>query len=740
MNTLRVKLFSRDYISVCVAALISVLLVCTSILYFWHKQEVEHADWIDRAREKNRLVAHDLGQIMSGVQQVIVSLTRDLQERFLEPNSELATYAHSREFHDKMHYAAASYRSSLRMSFVDNAGTLAAISSHYPAPFISVLDRQYFIACRDQDPATMHITALFKTLLDGTHVFLLCTPVVGKSGTRLGVLVAVLARSLIDDVFALGDTSRVHNHVLVLRDGTIITTATPQADRRGGGDNIANAVFLLRYDEARRGLLTSAQSTSKSLQTERIVTASEPIAGLPLILGGAVTEATIHKASRDELKILAPALLVSISLIMFAGMSFRKYSGETQFMLAERQQALLRESEARENAENFRKEKSDFFSLVSHDLRTPLMSIVTATELIKLRGVDPKNSELMDILQASCSQMKTLLNSVLTVNSADGSAIPSDNEPFSLPIMLSDLIKTCRMATPSADIQLQAMDGGVFPHMVMGNKTILNQIILNLLSNAAKYAGKKPIIVALAYLQVLSNKTKFRISVIDQGAGMEPELIDRMFSPYERGEASKAQRPEGMGLGLWIADRLIRELDGAIEVESVPGQGSAFHITLAMDKYVPGEAGRTSVPALIPANQNHLRILLADDSASIRIILTAYLKTLGHIPVEAADGVEAIAALTSERFDLAILDLEMPEAGGLELARRIRSDAILGQMPVILMTGTERDKLPNLEGLDIETVLQKPVTLSQLRDAINSARVSRQNGSNGSVGTVNIPA
>ena len=252
------------------------------------------------------------------------------------------------------------------------------------------------------------------------------------------------------------------------------------------------------------------------------------------------------------------------------------------------------------------------------------------------------------------------------------------------------------------------------PELVNGDQVRLRQVLTNLVSNAIKFTERGEVLVRVACIEKTGESTVLRFEVKDTGIGIAPSEIDRLFESFAQADASTTRTYGGTGLGLTISRQLVELMQGEIGAQSTPGEGSTFWFFV---RFGAG-AARPAEPQLRPSVAG-LRVLVVDDNATNREILESYLRCWGMQPqsaVSAADALELLRSATASP-DLAILDFQMPQMDGVELARTIRSDPALDSMRLLLLSSVGMDRAPE-EAAGIALSLTKPVRRSHLLDSI----------------------
>ena len=349
-------------------------------------------------------------------------------------------------------------------------------------------------------------------------------------------------------------------------------------------------------------------------------------------------------------------------------------------------------TEAHRRAEAASDAKSAFLTRLSHELRTPTCGIVGMTRLLLPTKLSEEQRRYMEAIEISGDSLLALLDDVLDLSKIEAGKIRVAETDFS-PVQLVDSLATLwgwrfRDHGHAFDVDVTSD----MPAAVKGDPGRLRQILNNLLSNALKFTEQGKVSLAAVCQAAPGGRYELCFSVTDSGIGIEPHLQERLFEEFVQGDAGIAQGRDGSGLGLTIARELAQLMDGDLTLESVPGEGSTFTLTVQV---LPGDPaaidGARDASQLVAAEdavpEPGLRILLAEDNQVNQAFVCAILERAGHRVVVVANGAEAVDAVRRSLFDVLLMDIEMPRMDGLRATRLIRAlDGQASSIPIIALT------------------------------------------------------
>jgi signal transduction histidine kinase len=352
--------------------------------------------------------------------------------------------------------------------------------------------------------------------------------------------------------------------------------------------------------------------------------------------------------------------------------------------------------QARVDAEAANLAKSTFLATMSHEIRTPMNGVLGMIEVLERQDINDVQRRTVSFMRDSAQALLHVIDDVLDFSKIESGRLELEATDFSLSELIEGALNTVRPQAGAKGLALKAEIHPGSDDALVGDPTRVRQILLNLLSNAVKFTERGKVQVSAGTMPLGGGRTLATISVSDTGIGLEDQQRARLFEPFAQADSTTTRRFGGSGLGLSIVRRLAQLMEGDVVVDSFPGAGSTFTVTLTL-KVAPTDSPLKVLmqPAVKSASPRAARpdgdprILVVDDHPVNREVLVLQLKLLGFETDTANDGVEAFEAWTLGRHAAVLADIHMPRLDGHELTRRLRdAEAERGaaRTPIVAVT------------------------------------------------------
>ncbi|HEX5692502.1 MAG TPA: response regulator, partial [Roseiflexaceae bacterium] len=383
-----------------------------------------------------------------------------------------------------------------------------------------------------------------------------------------------------------------------------------------------------------------------------------------------------------------------------------------------RKQAQQAVQQAKEAAEAAAEARSTFLANMSHEIRTPMNGVIGITSLLLDTPLTETQREYVETVRRSGDSLLTIINDILDFSKIEAGKLTLEMLDFDVRVLVDDVLELLAESAERKGVLLSSLVDAAVPLRVRGDPSRLRQVLTNLAGNALKFTPQGEVIVRTEVAEQSDERFVLRLVVEDTGVGIAPELLGNLFQPFVQADTSTTRVYGGTGLGLAICRQLVELMDGTIAIASTPGRGTTVTATVQLHR-----------PHAAPKEPPHadlagVRVLIVDDHPTSRALFAHLTQGWGIQPTTLDAPTATIArlrdaALAGQPYDVAILDIAMPDLDGLTLARLIRADPLISRTPILLVTAfAQRGHGPAAQAAGAAAYLTKPIRHDQLRSVL----------------------
>ncbi len=369
------------------------------------------------------------------------------------------------------------------------------------------------------------------------------------------------------------------------------------------------------------------------------------------------------------------------------------------------------------------KTKSDFLANINHELRTPLNGVSGMLSILETMDISDSERYFLDMAASSAEHLTSIIQDILNYSEIDSGRLKLFSKPVQIQKLIQNTGNLCKHKAGEKGINI-IIKSGKISEVFVGDGSRIAEIIEKLLSNAIKFSDSGNIEI---YFKVDPDLT---LSISDQGIGIPPDRLNKIFHPFQQLEDPYTKKHEGVGIGLTIIKSLLNLMKGEISVESVVGEGSVFTVIIPNNvSSIESEESNINIGVKVdrPVISN-LNILIAEDEGINRMYLKTILNKVGHHVLEACNGEEALEKTTSEKPDFIFMDIGMPVMNGMETTKLIRKTDGFSTIPIIALTAhTHKDDIEKILESGLDEVLKKPFREKEIYSVIDKYTVNIKN-------------
>ncbi|NRR29302.1 response regulator, partial [Oxalobacteraceae bacterium] len=668
---------SRIVIAAGVTLVAALLAGCAWMIWMAREQAID--EWRGHLNNLSLMLAEQTSQEVTAAYLILDSIVEAVQAAEVGSAAELRERMASQQVYASLRDKNRALPQVDVATIIADNGDVINFTRAHPAPPINLADRDYFQVQRGAPRSGVFISAPVRNKGNGEWTFYLSKRLNGRKGEFIGVALVGFSCKFVSDFYqkiSLGDDASI---TLYRRDFTLLAR-WPHVDALMGQVNRSGSSYtVIETMGLSHGVLLNAlPRLSQDGAPVLRLGAPRRVDKYPLIVNLTVTEK----------RFLAQWRQYAVKLGLMGGAAAGAVGLTFCFLLGavrRRERDLLLMAQLKAGAEAASRAKSDFLAMMSHELRTPLTAIIGFAELLEQAHQVEELHEAGQIIARNGQHLLAILSDILDISKIEAGRLQLEQLPFSPYACVAGISAALLPLAQAKGIGFACEIGYPLPALVLGDPTRWRQILFNLCGNAVKFTERGAVTLALHY-DVAGQRLECCVS--DTGIGMSEAHLAALFQPFAQADAATTRQYGGTGLGLHLVQQLARKMGGSVAVSSAAGVGSRFTVsipaTAAEAPWLLCAPAPPAAPArpVVRALRGH--VLVAEDGPDNRKLLGAFLGRCGLAYTMAENGSEAVQAALQHRYDLILMDMQMPVLDGLEATALLRAAGYQG--PILALT------------------------------------------------------
>ena len=609
-------------------------------------------------------LAENAGQSFQSVDLVLSSIGDYLARKGVTDGASYRRLTSDQETHLLLREKIAGLPQIDAVTLIDADGKLLSFSRYWPIPEVSISDRDYFKALKADPSLENFISAPIRNRGSGSWNVYIARRLRGPDGEFIGLLLGAMSLQYLENFFGATSIGLDTSISLVREDGTLLAHFPPTDEigkpSSGGGQRALATGGTIREASTRDHLMRLRAATM--------------LPNYPALIAVSQTEASALRSWRDMATLLSAMSLISAIAILLVAFIIARWW--------RRHEQLVHAAEAANAA------KSTFVAMMSHEIRTPMNAVLGLATTLLETSLDIEQRRFVLAIHNAGDSLLEILNDILDFSKLESGQLSLEHIAFAAVALVHNTLSIIGPRASAKGLTIRSAEDGALPAALVGDAGRIRQVLLNLVSNAVKFTATGEIAVSTRCIATDDRQATVEWAVSDTGIGIAQEKIGSLFVNFMQADNSISRRFGGSGLGLAICRRLVEQMGGEIKVESKLGRGSrfSFRLTLPVAENVAApehndQAVYAALRSRIDDFGRPLRVLIADDNQTNRLVAARMLKDFDIQTDTACDGAEAVTAANRFNYDLILMDVRMPEMDGLQATRAIR--AYGGRLPTI---------------------------------------------------------